>query len=1099
MPITDYPELLQVLQSDEKIVYLCGAGVSMALGKHSTSWGAWLQNGKNYLTDLQKTEFDKRIGAKTADSMIDAAGYLLDALKAQGDYHTFMRESFSGLSVKDQVMANGFSQIQRAGDFIATTNYDLLLEQAAGTKTITYSNPGRILKMLCGDEPRRIIHLHGAYDPSDGIDDIIADQNQYRDIVQNQGAQFIQNLIGTHPMIILGCGATVDDPNLSKFLTFVNDHLKLDIPYFYIHKAGDDLSHLNGNMVPVCYGSQYSDLPAFLEDLAAYRLRHRRILRSITSVFPYTPSGKAVSAFGRLHFSNQFAAFVGRKDALQSLDNFCLSAEPFCWWTVTGEGGIGKSRLLLEWLRRLPSDWYGFFGNVRVEPSQYLSLKPFTNTVVVLDYILGREQPCAEIIQNLIQTFEGTPYRLRIILLERQYQPDNVNWLSRVMEGMTPTAKLAVHSCVYGSNSGALIPLHIEPLSEDDERTYIAEYLRAYLPVFTDAQTMRDYFDILDQKCLEIQKGFHGALEPKYRRPLFLSIYIELWVYHKGDVAADGVDQLLEAYLEKEEQRWRSRFGGNSEVLYSYQKLLGLACAVERICINADVDYLQTDADRLTAFLQGEKRAGKKKPDWNELFVCQITEDTSGKNAECIIQDILDQEDVEPEIRYGYAWSMMKILPREDRTGKTPEKYLIFCPEYPDIVRAFIADYYLDEEDLEQFTKTARFISTFEFYEFLIRAIQDFPYKQSFRKMLTIPPEETNGNLEYYMTLLATDGWFDDHETVERVLLSSDRSKEYCFGETELWSRLLAESAGAGDRNAHGTTVNNFLDYLTARLNIEEITEELPEQMEACIAPYYNAKQADSMEAILKKADDLADRIPDNCDIAFACAESYTWLVDLRVHVDRGRGAGRCWERVLYYAKRFPESENIADCLAEISEVWAQDLMEKRLPRRFRRMAEAVEKAYHLHPMETIGQSLATILANEYFLAYEVPGPDTAQITGHCVSEIEKLLASFPDCQEVVSAYACVHSDQYFNMPGTPSISQEETDRFRKWHQLYEDDPEITESFAKVLYMRSQYLKKNGYFKEAKVCIREIKHLAEQADYGEEGNPILEILMLFDE
>ena len=59
MNITDYPQLLQILEGDQKIVYLCGAGVSMALGNHRTGWGAWLQNGTSYLSDAEKTEFQK--------------------------------------------------------------------------------------------------------------------------------------------------------------------------------------------------------------------------------------------------------------------------------------------------------------------------------------------------------------------------------------------------------------------------------------------------------------------------------------------------------------------------------------------------------------------------------------------------------------------------------------------------------------------------------------------------------------------------------------------------------------------------------------------------------------------------------------------------------------------------------------------------------------------------------------------------------------------------------------------------------------------------------------------------------------------------------
>lgn len=491
MNITDYPQLLQVLEENQKIVYLCGAGVSMALGEHRTSWGTWLQNGKRYLNNAEKAAFDRIIGSWTADSMIDAAGFLLDALKRQGTYHDYMRASFSGLTVRQETMASGFSQIHRAGDYIATTNYDLLLEQAACAGTVTYADAGRILQMLRGEVHRQIIHLHGAYDPANGIDDIIADNQQYQDIVNNAGAQFIQNLIGTQPMIILGCGATVDDPNLSGFLTFVAKHLRLDVPYFYVHKDGDDLSHLPGNMIPLCYGNNYDDLPIFLADLAAYRLRHRKVLRQLTSIFPYTQTNRVASAFGRLHFSNEFSTFVGRTNEMKHLDDFRAASEKTLWWAVTGEGGIGKSRLLLQWLRSLPSDWYGFFANPNTSPEGYLDLVPFSNTVIVLDYILGRESQCAAIIQILMQVFEPTPYHLRIILLERHYDPAEENWLKRMTDSLDAATMLAFQSHLYavGTNSGTLTPMQIGGMCDDDEKAYIAEYLRSYLPVFTNAAT----------------------------------------------------------------------------------------------------------------------------------------------------------------------------------------------------------------------------------------------------------------------------------------------------------------------------------------------------------------------------------------------------------------------------------------------------------------------------------------------------------------------------------------------------------------------------------------------------------------------------------
>lgn len=86
--------------------------------------------------------------------------------------------------------------------------------------------------MLSGQAEMSVIHLHGIYDAATNTDDIVADQKQYEDVITNQGAQFIQNLISTCTLVILGCGATVDDPNLKGFMSFASKQLHLNIPYF---------------------------------------------------------------------------------------------------------------------------------------------------------------------------------------------------------------------------------------------------------------------------------------------------------------------------------------------------------------------------------------------------------------------------------------------------------------------------------------------------------------------------------------------------------------------------------------------------------------------------------------------------------------------------------------------------------------------------------------------------------------------------------------------------------------------------------------------------------------------------------------------------
>ncbi len=66
---------------------------------------------------------------------------------------------------------------------------------------------------------------------------------------------------------------------------------------------------------------------------------------------------------------NQLSPFVGRQSELARLDKIIASTEQGSGWTVfvTGEAGLGKTRLMWEWRNRLPTNiqvWPGFAKNL---------------------------------------------------------------------------------------------------------------------------------------------------------------------------------------------------------------------------------------------------------------------------------------------------------------------------------------------------------------------------------------------------------------------------------------------------------------------------------------------------------------------------------------------------------------------------------------------------------------------------------------------------------------------------------------------------------------------------------------------------------------
>lgn len=488
MKISDYPKFESALSQGRPIIFLCGAGLSVSLGDHAKGWIGWLKEGKAYLSDVEAEELDRRFGSYSASELIDAASFLIEALRKNGNYTAYMDSTIGSLRVQNKKLANALALFVRCGDYFATTNYDKLLEEVTGLGYYTYNMPGKIVQMLSGQAEMSVIHLHGIYDAATNTDDIVADQKQYEDVIANQGAQFIQNLISTCTLVILGCGATVDDPNLKGFMSFASKQLHLNIPYFYLHKAGDDLSDLGPNVIPVCYGMEYSDLSNAVEDMANYRIRTRYRDSGIIRVNPYVKTRKSFTASYRLHYLNEFCKFVGREKELVELNKFCSADKELLWWSLVGKGGIGKSRLVYQWLKQLSNNWFGFFAKTDVDVERYREFKPFSDTVIVIDYVLGNEDKCATIVTTLFERFEYSRFKLRLLFVDRRYQNNENNWYDRIVGKMDMQTRLWFQECSY-NNKTTLSPLVISELSEEEELEFINVYLEAYLNNVADDDT----------------------------------------------------------------------------------------------------------------------------------------------------------------------------------------------------------------------------------------------------------------------------------------------------------------------------------------------------------------------------------------------------------------------------------------------------------------------------------------------------------------------------------------------------------------------------------------------------------------------------------
>ena len=75
--------------------------------------------------------------------------------------------------------------------------------------------------MLDRKKSDAVLHIHGVYDSVHGIDNIVADQVQYDAVINNQGAQFIQHILGTRTLIFVGC-EILGVRHSKNFINFIN-------------------------------------------------------------------------------------------------------------------------------------------------------------------------------------------------------------------------------------------------------------------------------------------------------------------------------------------------------------------------------------------------------------------------------------------------------------------------------------------------------------------------------------------------------------------------------------------------------------------------------------------------------------------------------------------------------------------------------------------------------------------------------------------------------------------------------------------------------------------------------------------------------------
>lgn len=157
------------------------------------------------------------------------------------------------------------------------------------------------------------------------------------------------------------------------------------------------------------------DMKFMLEDMVPAASKFEMALREMRPISDYASPDP-------LHYLNRKIGFHGRADEFQWLDQFRSLPENLLYTVVQGCTGMGKSRLMYEYInsRSKEEDWLFYFLNDHMTESvlSFPSWECSGNLFLVADYAGKYSETIGKWIRRLAES-KRPVYKMRIVLLER--------------------------------------------------------------------------------------------------------------------------------------------------------------------------------------------------------------------------------------------------------------------------------------------------------------------------------------------------------------------------------------------------------------------------------------------------------------------------------------------------------------------------------------------------------------------------------------------------------------------------------------------------------------------------------------------------------
>jgi hypothetical protein len=281
---------------------IVGGGVAIATSDRAQTWAGALASCYDFVFDKGLIEFKgwidqekKELAGAGPPVLLEKANRLRALLHSRGDgrlWKAWLEATFRDQEPDHPELINAILDLKLP---IMTTNFDHLIEKVAASRgrtleTIDWTEDDKMARFAIGRMRDCVLHLHGHWQAPEFV---VFDATTYIRRTQEGYTNTAIRTLTAPGVLYIGCGATLDDPNLSGLREW-HERFSRGVKgeFFRLVNEKEQKRPTNDDdaarYVAVCYGSDFSDLAPFLRKLARSSPRGREAHRLPAALQQYT-------------------------------------------------------------------------------------------------------------------------------------------------------------------------------------------------------------------------------------------------------------------------------------------------------------------------------------------------------------------------------------------------------------------------------------------------------------------------------------------------------------------------------------------------------------------------------------------------------------------------------------------------------------------------------------------------------------------------------------------------------------------------------------------------------------------------------------------